>query len=210
MKVKTFNANDMRQNTYLYYDEESGEGVFIDAGCSSSDIVSADLFIKESVLTIKGVLLTHGHYDHIIGAEGIRGIVSAPIYSHEAELSMLSTPSINLSTRIGGNLVVLAEKTLKNGDVFSLKNTQLKVLHVPGHTSGGVCYYDEINGILFSGDILFKESIGRSDLPGGNHQELVKNIVEKLFILPDDTIVYPGHGASTTIGHEKSCNPFLG
>ena len=200
----------MRQNTYLYFDEKSGEGVIIDAGCSNADMKGISAFISENNISIKGILLTHGHYDHIIAIDEVKKITSAPVYSHEAEVRMLENPDINLSSlRINKNLMVTPDHILKDGDVLQLADTVLRILHIPGHTPGGVCYYDEKNGNLFTGDVLFKESIGRTDLPAGNHSELINNIAEKIMTLPDDTKAYPGHGSCTAVGHEKERNPFL-
>ena len=209
MTVKTFNNNDMGQNIYLYYDKNSGEGVLIDSGCSESDKNAIAAFIDKNNITIKGILLTHGHYDHIIAINEMKMLTSPMVYSHEIEKEILENPNLNLSVNIGMNLSVTPANFFTGGDVFQIGNNTLKVLHTPGHTPGGVCYYDEKNSILFSGDTLFEESIGRSDFPLGNHQTLIRNIMEKLITLPNDTKVYPGHGPSTTIGHEKLNNPFL-
>ena len=208
-KIMIFDSNDMGQNVYLYYDEKSGEGVLIDAGCSLADCDAFAKFTAENNIKIKAILLTHGHYDHITAADKLKNLTNAPICACEMETQMLENPSLNLSIHMGMNLQVSAERLFNEGDVFSFGGISLKVLHTPGHTPGGVCYYDEENGNLFSGDTLFCESIGRTDFPLGNHRDLIKNIKEKLLSLPTDTKVYPGHGASTTISHEKQHNPFL-
>lgn len=183
--------------------------MLIDAGCDSEDIKTISSFIRENNITVKGILLTHGHYDHIISIDELKKLLSALVYSHEAEKVILEEPSLNLSTRIGMNIMFTPDKLFNDGDVFKLRSANLKVLHTPGHTTGGLCYYDEDNGVLFAGDTLFKDSIGRADLPSGSHSNLIRNITERLFTLPGDTAVYPGHGPSTTIGYEKQHNPFV-
>jgi len=209
MKIKTFNSNDMRQNIYLYYDEATREGVIIDAGCNAKDIKALLAVISENNITIKAILLTHGHYDHIIALDEIKNLTHAVVYSHEAERPLLEDPALNLSVKIGKAIAVTPCKLLKDGDVFPLGNTALTVLHTPGHTQGGACYYDEKHGNLFAGDVLFMGSVGRSDLPQGDTATLLDSIRSKLLTLPEDTKVFPGHGMATTIGREKVSNPFL-
>ncbi|MCL2360119.1 MAG: MBL fold metallo-hydrolase [Candidatus Bathyarchaeota archaeon] len=209
MAIKTFNNNNAGQNVYLYYCQQSKEAALIDAGCSKEDIKAVSAFIYENNITVKGILITHGHGDHLVAADELKNLTSAAVYCHEAEKEMLMTPSLNLSTSVGMSISVTPEHLLNDTDIFKFGGITLKILHTPGHTPGGVCYYDEENGVLFAGDTLFKNSIGRTDLPAGCHDTLIKNIKEKLVALPDDTKVYPGHGPSTTIGHEKQHNPFV-
>lgn len=199
----------MGQNIYLYYDEASSEGVLIDSGCNKEDRYTIESIIRENNITIKAILLTHGHYDHIIGVDELRKLTSATIYCHKAEKQMLENPDLNLSVRFGIEAQVMPDQLLSDEDKFRFGNTTLKVIHTPGHTPGGVCFYDEGNRNLFSGDTLFDDSIGRTDLPSGDHALLVNSINTKLMSLPDDTIVYSGHGAKTTIGKEKKSNQFL-
>ena len=207
--IKTFCENHMGQNIYLYFDEKSGEGVLIDAGCSERDKQTIKSTISETNITIKAILLTHGHYDHIIMADEMKTITGANIYCHEAEKQVLENPNVNLSIHTINNIIVNADNFFQDDDVFSFGDITLKVLHTPGHTLGGVCYLDEHNGILFTGDTLFKNSIGRTDFIQGSFPLLIENIKSKLLTLPEKTIVYPGHGQSTTIGDEKKDNQFL-
>ena len=210
MTVKTFDSNDMVQNVYLYYDENSSEGVLIDAGCNDADAKEIATLVDEKGITIKAVLLTHGHYDHIMGVYKIKRITSAEICCHETEVEALENAEINRSAIHGINIEVKPDKLLADGDEIRFGNTILTVIHTPGHTPGCVCYYDSENGVLFSGDTLFKETIGRTDFPNGSHDQLIQSLKKKLFILPDETKVYPGHGNNTTIGYEKKYNPFAG
>jgi len=209
MITKTFNKNSMGQNIYLCYCEATSEGVLIDAGCNAADEKAITATINENNITIKAILLTHGHYDHITGAEKMRQVTGAKIYCHISEKQMLEDPELNLSCRTANKIKITPDETLNDSDIFHFGQCALKILHTPGHTPGGVCYYNEESGILFSGDTLFKSSIGRTDLPLGDHQKLIRNINAKLLTLPADVTVYPGHSDSTTIGHEKKFNPFL-
>jgi len=207
--TKTFARNSMGQNIYLYYDKLLSEGVLIDAGCNEADCSDIAAFLREKGITVKAILLTHGHFDHIIAADEMRALTNAEIYCHCAEKPMLDDHELNLSTMIKKKLSVTPDKVLQDGDTFRFGNAQLEVLHTPGHTPGGVCYYDRENGNLFTGDTLFRESVGRTDLPQGNSKTLKKSIAEKLLTLPGSTVVYPGHGSSSTVGHEKQKNPFV-
>lgn len=209
MTVKIFNSNGMRQNVYLYYNENTGEGVIIDAGCSDKDIAAISAAIKDSNITVKAVLLTHGHYDHIIAVDEIKILTGAMVYGYETEKVLLEEPELNLSVKLGKAITITPDRLFKDGEVFELGDAALMVIHTPGHTQGGACYYDEKNGNLFAGDVLFMGSIGRSDLPGGDSDVLIDSIKAKLLSLPEDTKVYPGHGMATTIGREKDSNPFV-
>ena len=209
MTTKIFNSNVMGQNICLYYNETSGEGVIIDAGCSAKDIGAISSTIKENNISVKAILLTHGHYDHIIAVEEIKNLTGTMVYSHESEKLLLGEPALNLSVKIGSAIKITPDRLFNDGDIFTLGDMALKMLHTPGHTQGGACYYDEKNGNLFAGDVLFMGSVGRSDLPQGDSAVLLGAIKSKLLTLPDDTKVYPGHGMATTIGRERASNPFL-
>ena len=209
MTIKTYNNNDMGQNTYLYYDEKSREGVLIDAGCGAPDLKSIAADICENKITLLALLLTHGHYDHIIAIHDILKTIPTKICCHENERPMLENPYVNFSALMGAEISIKPDKVLRDGDIIPIGDCALKVLHTPGHTPGGVCYYDEAGKILFSGDALFLGSIGRTDFPNGNYQELIMSINIKLMKLPDDVKVFPGHGDYTEIGYEKSNNPFI-
>jgi glyoxylase-like metal-dependent hydrolase (beta-lactamase superfamily II) len=208
MKNQMFNNNDMGQNVYLYYNDYTNEGVLIDAGCSDADAKKIAAFIEENGIFVKGILLTHGHYDHIIGIYRAKRAASADIFCHEAEQEALENSKVNRSAIYGLNIEVTPDKLLIDGDTFQFGGTTIKVLHTPGHTPGSVCFYDEANGNLFSGDTLFRETVGRTDFPNGSHNDLIFNVKTKLLTLPDETRVYPGHGGGTIIGHEKKYNPF--
>lgn len=209
MTIEIFDNNNMRQNIYLYYDDKSGDGVIIDAGCSAKDIITISETISKNSIKVKAILLTHGHFDHITAIDELKSLTGAIVYCHESERLLLEDPALNMSIKTRKIFKISPDKFFKDGDLFYVGDTALKVLHTPGHTQGGVCYYDEKNGNLFAGDVLFMNSIGRSDLPQGDSAVLLSSIKTKLLVLPEDTKVFPGHGMATSISHEKDSNPFL-
>ena len=195
MELIIINNNDLGQNVYIYFDPATKEGVIIDPGNNPEDIMEA---INQNNIKVKAILLTHGHFDHISSVEEIKEQTEALVYCHEQEKQFLEDSSLNLSGMRRVKEVKFSPDGLLGDNIFCFK-----VIHTPGHTPGCVCYYDEENGIIFTGDTLFKNAVGRTDLPLSDHGALVKAVKEKLFSLPDDTVVYPGHGESTSIGGEK-------
>jgi len=163
--------------------------------------------IKENGLKLKYILLTHGHYDHIGAVDEIKIETGAQILAHAAEDALLKEADLNLSKLgTGKALSITCDRLLEDGDIIELGAGKLTVIHTPGHTAGCACFYDEENNVLFSGDTLFKGTTGRYDLPTSDGNALFSSIKNKLFTLPDDTKVFPGHEAGTTIGWEKSNN----
>lgn len=207
MKIERHMLGFIKTNAYIGINEELKEAFVVDPGTDEGRFV--DHFEREG-LTLKGILLTHGHFDHIGGVEALVAKYGCPVYALEEERELLATPSINLSTTIRRPMSVTDIVALQDGQTLEVAGIQIQVLATPGHTVGGVCYYVEERGVVFAGDTLFLESVGRSDFPGGSASTLVRSIREKLFVLPEDTIVYPGHMDETTIEHEKKCNPFVG
>ncbi|MCL2463366.1 MAG: MBL fold metallo-hydrolase [Defluviitaleaceae bacterium] len=206
MKIKVFTDPDMDQNCYLCADEASSEAVLIDPGGVYYQL--AEYLLKKPV-NIQKILLTHGHYDHMMGAEAVKELTGASILAFSGEKEMLSDDEVNFSEDIGLDISIVPDETFEDGAVIACGGESLKVIHTPGHTSGGVCFYDSRCGVLFSGDTLFRETVGRTDLPTGNREFLLKSIKERLFTLPGNTVVYPGHGESTTIAHEIAENEFV-
>ena len=204
MELKIINQNLMRQNVYVYFCPETKEGALIDPGHNLEEIKK---FVNENEIKITKILLTHGHYDHILYAKEAADIFGAQICCHPKEKEMMETAEMNFSTRVSRTPVSFAPDVLVNeADIIKIGNGTLKVIHSPGHTPGCICFYDEKNAKLFSGDTLFLESIGRTDFPRSSTAAIMKSIKEKLFTLPPEVIVYPGHGVSTFIGHEVKSN----
>ena len=204
LTIRSFAVMPFDENCYVVSDE-TGEGVVIDPGGMASAILA---YIREAQLSIKAVLDTHGHCDHIGANDEIRDATGAPLYIHKADAPMLSDMRLNLSAFMGFKALSRpAEHLLSEGDKISFGNSELEVIHTPGHTKGGVCFVGD--GVAFTGDTLFAGSIGRSDFPGGSEVELIGNIKKKLLALPDETKVYSGHGPSSEIGWERKCNPYL-
>ena len=200
MKIFLVVSREFDQNAYCCFSSESREGVIIDPGFNCEGIVS---FLNTEQIVVKAILLTHGHYDHILSAHRIRDYTKADLYAHQMESKLLADPYLNLSESFFSEKMSLhAEKLLVEDDKICFGSETLRVIYTPGHTSGGVCYYHERDKVIFTGDTLFWESVGRTDLPSGDEHTLRRSIKDKLLTLPGDTIVYPGHGRPTDIGHE--------
>jgi len=208
IKVLTFNA--VQENTYLLFNEFK-ECIIIDPGCYSDEEKEVfKVFIEKNELQPKMLINTHCHLDHVFGNKYVAETYKLTLQIHKDEEEILQmAPASGLMFNLpfdnyGDELIFL-----KEGDTVSLRNDILKVIEAPGHSPGSICFYCEKQKFIIGGDVLFYQSIGRTDLPGGNHESLIKNIKEKLFLLPDDVKVYPGHGPATTIGDEKKYNPYL-
>ena len=173
----------------------------------------ADFIIKrckEQHYKVAGILLTHGHFDHIRAVPGLKKeYPDIKIYAGKEEEDVLKNVHVNMTVDFPPEMTLDADIYVDDGEELDLIGTKIKCLHVPGHTKGGMCYYFEENKIVFSGDTLFEMSVGRSDFPTGSWEDLIENISKKLLTLPDDVVVYSGHGGKTTIGREKMMNPFF-
>ncbi|UJF36461.1 MBL fold metallo-hydrolase [Paenibacillus hexagrammi] len=206
IKIDTVPLGPLGTNAYLLSNPDTKKGIIIDPGMNPQPLIK-----KIASLDIEAILLTHAHFDHIGGVDEIRKLKKCPVYIHDLEADWLTNPKKNGSARwpeLGADIVTdPAEFALDEGQVLEFLGIQLKVFHTPGHSPGSVSFlYDKH---LFGGDVLFRLSVGRTDLPGGDTNTLLDSIQDKLFLLNDDVIVYPGHGVRTTIGFERDNNPYV-
>ena len=195
---------------FLYREGQKGENgltetIVIDPGDRGAQIYEA---LTQKGFHVNAILLTHGHFDHIWGANELRRLSGAKIYAYEGEKSLCEDAEKNVSAQAGRPETVQADFYEKDGTVLSLAGFSLRLIATPGHTGGSWCYYLEKEKVLFSGDTLFEGSVGRTDFPTGSMSSLVRSIKEKLLVLPEDVVVYSGHGDTTTIGDEKKYNPY--
>lgn len=193
----------MGTNCYFVCNTDTMETLVIDPADQAQTIIE---YIGQNKYIPKAVLLTHGHFDHIGAADEVCRHFHIKLYMYEDEADVAHEPDYNLSSSFMGPLRVYADETFADGQMVNLAGMDFKVIHTPGHTKGSCCYYFEDEKILISGDTLFCQSVGRSDFPTGSTAMLLKSIGEKLFVLPKETKVYPGHGEETTIGYEKEHN----
>lgn len=187
--LKKLVVGPYQANCYILGCRNTSQGIVIDPGDEVFRIVKE---ITKSALKILGILITHGHVDHVSGARELKGIVKAPVYIHQLDARGLGFPP---------------DEQLADGQTLQVGSYTLKVIHTPGHSPGGVCFHAP--GAVFTGDTLFAGSIGRTDFPGGDHGRLIQGVVQKIFPQGDDLRVYPGHGPHSTIGRERRTNPFF-
>jgi hydroxyacylglutathione hydrolase len=206
MLIQRIPVGPLYTNCYVIACDKTGEAAVVDPGGDAEDILD---FVENNTLVVKYVILTHGHSDHIAGVEHIKAATGAKIAIHSADAPMLTDASKNLSQNVFGKRLNLPEADiiLKDGDILKMGLFDIDIIHTPGHTQGGICL--SVENILITGDTLFACSVGRSDLPGGNHEQLISSIKEKLLKFTDDVKVFPGHGPVTTIGIERSTNNFI-
>lgn len=210
INIETFVFNPFQENTYILYDH-TGECIIIDAGCQEQEEKDQLWdYIEEHGFKPVKLVNTHCHIDHILGVAFFSQKFDLPFYIHPREKSILSA-SMNQADLFGLSLELPPEPAgfLNDGDVLRFGESSLKLIHIPGHSPGGIVLYSPEQTFILSGDVLFRGSIGRTDLPGGDHDSLVNGIREKLLGLDPDTRVYPGHGPHTSIGEEMESNPFL-
>jgi glyoxylase-like metal-dependent hydrolase (beta-lactamase superfamily II) len=210
MKIDPLILGAYQTNCYILRGSETANDcLVVDTGLEAGELVD---FLARHKLNPVAVVLTHGHVDHIAGLVALRKCYpEIRVYIHKLDAPMLTEAENNMSALAGTPFITKpADFSLEDGSIIEQAGIKLEVLHTPGHTPGGISLYSKNEQIVFTGDALFAESVGRTDIPPyGNMTQLVKGIKEKLFVLPDETIVYPGHGPQTTLAHEKTNNPFL-
>lgn len=205
MRLHKLTLGALGTNCYILADEETGKALVIDAPDDAETILA---FLRENKYTVQEIVLTHGHFDHILALEELKTALNVPAAIHENGQTFLRDGIQNLCHYVGiAWTPVTADRLLRDGDVISLGRESLQVFHTPGHTADCICLYG--GGILISGDTLFQQSVGRVDHPTGDLKQEIDSIREKLLVLPDETKVYPGHGPATTIGEERKENPYL-
>lgn len=209
MKIDRITVGMLQEHTYFIIDEDTSKAFIVDPGAEAQRILNK---IKVEGLSIEAILLTHGHFDHIGAVIELRETLGCPVIIHECGKTYTSNPDYNLSSVFASEeLVFEADRYVEDGEIIELVGTDisLKVVFAPGHTLDGVAYYNDKERVAFVGDIIFNGSIGKTDLPGGDMTTLLSSIKKGIFTLPEETVIYPGHGASTTVGHEKNTNPFF-
>lgn len=205
-EIRQYVVGQIATNCYFLCNMDSKELIVVDPG-EQGELLNQK--IRESGCTPVAILFTHGHFDHVSGAEEIRQEFKIPIYAHEAERKFLEENDMAMARQFGITGRVLADEYIHGEPVLSMAGFEIKVLETPGHTPGGCCYYLEEQKILLSGDTLFCGSVGRTDFPGGSMSALIRSVEDKLFKLPDDVRVLPGHENATSIGFEKKYNPYF-
>lgn len=205
LKILIKPAGIYAANCYIVFSKNTRKGIVIDPGGDVDDIIH-DLKINN--IEVEYIVLTHGHGDHIGGVKELKEKLNVPVVIHKEEADMLSNADLNLTSIMSMKKTeLIPEKTVEDGEKITFGDLEGKIIHTPGHTKGGMCILVQDN--LFCGDTIFKGSVGRSDLYGGDYETLIKSIKEKILTLPDETRLFPGHGQSTTVEYERNTNPFL-
>ncbi len=210
MKIKSLVFNPFYENTYVLWDETQ-EAIIVDPGCYETyELDELKRFVSDQKLTVKAIVNTHCHIDHVLGNYAMKSYYKCPLWVPNGEMEVYRAVEA-YAPQWGINNFTYAEPDilLENDAEITFGNTTLKSIFVPGHSPGHLMFHHQQDKVIIGGDVLFRESIGRTDLPGGNHQQLLTSIQDKLYPLNGDIEVFPGHGPSTTIGHEKQYNPFV-
>ena len=204
-RIKTMVLGMVSTNCYLVYNDDTKEGVVVDPADNGAYILNK---CSELGVTPVAVLLTHGHFDHITAADEVRKKFQTKIYASGKEKELMADPRMNVSVMMGESVSLKADVWLEDGQELEMLGETMRCILTPGHTGGGMCFYFPKACMLFSGDTLFQESVGRTDFPTGSSRELIRSVREKLLVLPEAVRVYPGHGLMTTIRDEQMFNPY--
>lgn len=202
MRIDTLTVGQMQVNCYVLSSKTTKNAILLDPG---DEYLRIKAYLDKHKLKPKFILHTHGHIDHIQADNEF----NLPVYAHSADIELLKNPERNLSNFLSLPFKVKSDiKQLEDSQIINLDDLSLEVMHTPGHTPGGICLKSA--QVVFTGDTLFAGSVGRTDFPGASYEQLMKSIQDKLLVLPDETVIYPGHGPSSTIGQEKRSNPYAG
>lgn len=208
MEIKRLIVGMVQTNCYIVVNMDTRDAVIVDPGDNAPAIQRA---AEEKGAKVRAILLTHGHFDHVMAMDDLRKAYGVPVIAHEEEAKILADPNMNLScSYMQDGLRLKADKLVKDGDTFEAAGFNFRVIHTPGHTCGSCCYYVEEKKVLFAGDTLFEGSYGRIDFPTGSGRQMVHSVAEVLFDLPDEVEVFPGHMGFTSIADEKRYNPLAG
>lgn len=205
MEITLLMVGPIQTNCYVASKEGSASCVVIDPGEEAGKIAD---YMKKKELVCEGILLTHGHFDHITGVAELASLTGAKVYAYEGERELMMDPAQNGSVMVGYEVALEPENLLRDNQILSIADMDFQVIHTPGHTVGGCCYYAKDEKVLFGGDTIFMESVGRTDFPTGNGRQLIDSIREKILVLPEEVQIYPGHGPETSVGYEKQNNPY--
>ncbi len=207
LSVYLFTVGPLQENCYLLADEKTKKAVLIDPGDEADLLLGV---LKEKNYRLESIFLTHAHFDHVGAVEDIIEALKVPVLLHPSDNVLYDNAAMAAARwEITIKQPTTKPKEIKDGQILKLGDTEIECIFTPGHAPGHIAFYIKAENLLLSGDALFKEGIGRTDLPFADHQQLLKSIKERLFVLPDETNVYSGHGEGTTIAHEKKYNPFL-
>ena len=208
LMLMTMPLGEMGTNCYVLGNSETKEAYVFDPGAEPEAVLR---LLQQEELKLCGVILTHGHFDHILAVDELIAEVGEdlPVYANIEEKPVFENSSYSLCSMVGASSMFVPNHFVKDGDVLEICGTKVKCIHTPGHTCGGMCYYVEYKGWLIAGDTLFQGSIGRTDFPTGSYKVLSESIKTKIYTLPDYVTVFPGHGPSTTVGEEKTSNMFV-
>ena len=204
--ISSMRVGLFQTNCYFIHKEGSTDAIVVDPGDRAESIYEE---VVRQNLNVVAILLTHGHFDHILGVKEFKAKTHAKVYAGADEAELLKDPAINASERVRRPEIIIPDVLLNDKEKVNIADLSFEVIFTPGHTKGSVCYYFKEAGILISGDTLFEESVGRCDFPTGSESALLASITKRLMVLPDETNVYPGHGAMTTIGNERKYNTFI-